>query len=227
MVLLFLRVMAKPAYTWLWRKLRWNNWLFLGACLGTALLIYREIQLFPFQWISESWGILPLLWQQLLYLDAIHLRSILFYAALIILLWKKFDSLLPALAVGWMGLGIIELTFILQHYVGTPGRFIGWAWYISFMPLLGYGIAIIRCLKFSRKFWLLLGAAFFTQYFLLLFYPYWIVIYARDSFSVISVNQAVLPNPPWQTWIFWLLNHVMKVCFTLAFYFVELINPDE
>lgn len=224
--LIWLNVFAESKHDWLWKKLQWNYKLVIPACLGVSMLFIREFLLQPFSWVAASWPTLSPVAQMLLYGDSIHFRSLLFFSALIIGLWKKYGSLLPALAVGWFCLGIVEITFIFQHFVGTPGRFIGWDWYYPFFGILGYFVIIHKSFKFTRKFWLFFAAAMFTQYFLLLFYPYWLVIYFREGFGY-TLNYSVLPDPPIQTWIFWFLNHLMKVLFTVAFYFVSLIKNAD
>ena len=223
--LIWLNIFAESKYAWLWKKLQWNYKLVISACLGVSILFIREFLVMPFSWVATSWPTLSPVAQFLLYGDSIHFRSLLFFSALIILLWRKYASLLPALAVGWFCLGIVELTFIPQHLAKTPGRFIGWDWYLPFIGICFYFLIIHKCFRFTRKFWLFFSAAIFIQYFMLIFYPYWLVIYNAQGFGYV-LNYAVLPDPPIQTWIFWFLNHFMKALFTIAFYFVEKIKDD-
>jgi len=224
--LLWLRIFSPSKYNWLWKKLRWNWKLVILACFGVSILLIRAITIYDFGYVIRSWEMLPTIWHILLYGDVIHFRSIIFYSALIILLWKKYNSLLPALAVGWFCIGVMELSFIFQHWVNIPGRFIGWDWYIPFMGICLYFIIIRKCFKFTKRFWLFFIASIFVQYFLLLFYPYWIKITVKETYAFL-INYSVLPNPPIQTWIFWLLCHFQKILSTIAFYYVTKIRDDE
>ena len=223
--LIWLRVFWSGKYKWLWIKLKWNWKLVIPACLGVSVLIIRGLLLYPFDWVPNTWPTLSPVWHVLLYGDKIHFRSILFYSGLIILLWRKYRSLLPALAVGWFCIGTVELTFIFQHYVKTPGRFLGWNWYIPFIGICLYFISMIKCFRFPRKFWVFFASAIFVQYFLLLFYPWWLLIAVKETYDF-TVNLSVLPTPPIQTWIFWFLNHFMKALFVVGFYFVEKVKDD-
>lgn len=223
--LLWLRIFLPSKYNWLWKNLKFNWKLVIPACFGVSILVIRGIILIPFSFVVNSWGTLTFFQQCLLYGDQIHLRSYLFYSGLIILLWRKYKSLLPALAVGWLCLGVVEITFIFQHWVNIPGRFIGWAWYMPFFGICLYFVITWRCFRFPRKFWLFFAASIFVQYFLLLFYPYWLVITVKETYTFL-VNYSVLPTPPIQTWIFWVLCHFQKVLTVIAFYFVIKVKDD-
>jgi len=224
-MLLWLRIFLPSKYAWLWKNLKWNWKLVIPACFGVSILIIRGIILNPFSFVTLTWENLSPVWHVLLYGDKIHFRSIIFFSGLIILLWKRYRYLLPALAVGWLCLGIIEISFILQHWVYIPGRFMGWDWYMPFIGICLYFFIIHKCFKFPRKFWLIFTAATFFQYFILIFYPYWIVIPVKETYTFI-VNLSVLPTPPIQTWIFWFLCHFQKILAVMAFYFVIKVNDD-
>ena len=228
-IILWLRIFLPSKYNWLWKNLQWNWKLVIPACFGVSILIIRGIILFPFSGVVLRWETLSPIWHILLYGDSIHFRSTLFFSALIILLWKKYGSMLPALAVGWFCLGSVELTFILQHWVKIPGRFLGWNWYMPFIGICLYFIVIRKCFKFPRKFWLFFAAATFVEFFALLFAPYWLTLVTQvvgtSSFTH-AINLSVLPTPPIQTWIFWFLNHFMKALFIIAFYFVIKVKDD-
>ena len=225
MSLLWLRIFLPSKYAWLWKKLRWNWKFVILACFGVSILVIRGIILEPLSWTINRWETLTLFQQILLWGDKIHLRSFLFYSALIILLWRKYKSLLPALAVGWLCLGIVELSFIPQHWINVPGRFLGWDWYMPFIGICLYFIIIRKCFRFPRKFWLIMAAATFVQYFLLIFYPYWLLITVKDTYTFV-VNTSVLPTPPIQTWIFWFLCHLQKILTVMAFYLVIKVKDD-
>ena len=224
MFLLWLRFALPSKYAWLWRKSKWHwLWLFPVGLLVSLFLI-RGILLIPFWVVVKWWETLSPVWHVLLYGDKIHFRSYVFYSGLIVLLWRKYKSLLPALAVGFLCLGVIELTFIGQHLVKTPGRFIGWAWYVPFIAICLYFIVIRKCFRFPKKFWLIFAAATFVQYFVLLFAPYWLTIIEAPYTFI--VNTSVLPTPPIQTWIFWFLCHFHKILTCIAFYQVIKIKDD-
>ena len=223
--LLWLRIFLPSKYNWLWKNLKFNWKLVIPACFGVSILIIRGMILIPFWWVTVTWETLSPVWHVVLYGDQIHFRSILFYSGLIILLWRKYRSLLPALAVGWLCLGVVEITFIFQHWINIPGRFIGWNWYLPFFGICLYFIVIHKCFRFPRKFWLFFAASIFVQYFLLLFYPYWILITVKDTYTFM-VNLSVLPTPPIQTWIFWFLCHFQKALTVIAFYFVIKVKDD-
>lgn len=225
MALLWLRIFLPSKYNWLWKNLRCNWKLVIPACFGVSILIIRGMVLIPFWWVTVTWDTLSPLWHVLLWGDKIHFRSIVFYSGLIILLWRRYKSLLPALAVGWFCIGVLELSFIFQHWINIPGRFIGWNWYIPFIGICLYFIIIHKCFRFPKKFWLLMAAATFVQYFLLLFYPYWILITVKETYGFI-VNVSVLPTPPIQTWIFWVLCHLQKALTVFAFYQVIKVKDD-
>lgn len=228
--ILYFRVMAKNWYQWLWEKLRFRIWLIAPAAALLVLLILREVYLYPVAWIAVDFGSLSPFAQLLLYGDTIHFRSILFFGILILALWRKYDKLLPALAVGWFCIGFVELTFILQHYAAVPGRFMGWGWYLPFIGIMAYFLVLHKSFRIAgRWFWIFLISAFICQYALLPFFPYWfwhIEVTAPFTPGIRVDNPGILSDPPIGTWVFWFLNHFMKTLFALAFYQINLVKND-
>lgn len=224
LLLFWLKLFHPKTYSKLWHNLKFNYKIAFIAFVGIVYLIFREMTVYPFNSIVATWPTLPSWAHIILYGDLIHFRSILVFGVLILALWRKYEKMLPALAVGWFCIGIIEATFILQHFVGTPGRFLGWYWYLPFFGGMIYFLDIRKSFRLRKNFWYFFVSAIFVQYLLLLFYPFWLVKYTvRFEFVV---NSSVLPNPPIQTWIFWFLNHLMKTLFAVAFYFMELVKDD-
>jgi len=65
MVLLYLRAVRNESYLWLWRKLRWRISLVIPAAALIALMIFREILIFPVAHFQSTYGLLPNYWQLL------------------------------------------------------------------------------------------------------------------------------------------------------------------
>ncbi len=224
-VYLWIEISNKPLAQRLWNGIRFKKAYVILAVIGLSALIFREWANFN---PAESFSIVayyyPSLtfWEQLaVWNSTTHLRSIIFFSAMILWLWRKYDKLLPALATGWFSLAVVELSFIPDMLLDPYTHdFLGWAWYLPFigtMPLF-----LFHWKEFSfknRKLWLFLGLAIFVQYFLLIWRPWGLTIWDPSAHTFV-INQAMLPHPPLATWWFEFLNHLMKSLFSIAFCFV-------
>jgi len=225
-IVLYVRILWPKVFDHIYFGISWSKPVVFLCMLGVALLLTREVVLTPFatvqQWLSSSY-----LWEQVLFwTDRTHIRSILLYAALIIGLWYKFHFLVPALFVGWFGIGLIEITFIIPHYVWYSQLFMGLNWYGPFVAILLPFLLLHKDFSFSRNVILLFGLGMVMQYALLVFAPWGLTACINGD---IVLNPYVMPHPVWQSWTFEILNHLMKSLMTIAFLFVNFkaIPPER
>lgn len=221
MFVLLCKILFKPWYNKLWVifpfKLKWA----LPAAFGVSLIFIREFYFTAFPHIQNLLPYFSFTEQLVVWMSSTHLRSILFFGVMIFYLWRKFNALLPAMIIGWFALAVVELSYIPQLFISTGG-FIGWEWYFPFIGSAAlYIIERKRFRILTKGFigWFMAGL--FFQYFLLLFRPYGLTIWDPVTGSF-PLNPLVLPVPPWQTWMFEFLNHLVKTLWAMAFCYTQL-----
>jgi len=214
---LLLKTFSKTNYARLFNGLSFKpRFLYLGF-LGLFLISFREVLCYPW-WFVASWMPLSHVWEVLLlYLGTTHLISISLHSCLIFFLWKKFDSFVPALFVGFFSIGLIEFTFIPQHLVAW-GMFLGWNWYSGFaIILLPFLLDYAKFMIINKhKMIMFFCLAIFLQYFILLWMPYSLTQF-DPSLMAWRINDALLPHPPLGTWVFGALQWIIKGLFILGF----------
>lgn len=224
--LLLLRTFSKKNYLRFWNSIRFiNSWKIL-ALNGVIFLLLREILLYPLPRV-QSWMPGSYFWEQfLMFIFTCHIQSIALYSCLIFYLWKKYDSFLPALYVGFFGISFIEFTFIPQHFI-TWNMFLG-AWYYPF------AIAIIPFL-IERKSWsfprikrmlVFIGIGIAMEYLILLYLPYSLSSFIPGTMAW-KLNDAVMPHPPIQTWIFMGSNILLKIFMLIGISMIERKKENE
>jgi len=218
---LLCKSLFKPWYERCWIVFPFRlKWVLLAA-FGVSLLFIRELFSTAFPKIQALLPYFTFTEQLVVWMSSTHLRSILFFAVMIFYLWRKYDALLPAMAVGWFALGVVELSYIPQLYISTGG-FIGLDWYY---PFIGAMILFIverkRFQVLSKGFLSWFTAGLFFQYYLLAFRWAGLTLWdpATGSFPL---NPVVLPVPPWETWMFEFLNHLVKTLWAVAFCYTRL-----
>lgn len=187
----------------------------------------REIIAIPF-WKVQGWLPNSFVWEQtIFYLYTTHLPSIVLYSLMIMLFWKKFDSVVPALYTGFFVIGLIEFTFIPQHLVAFQ-TFLGINWYSQFGVLV-FPFLIERK-SFTVRNWKLmgffLGIGLVLQYVILPFIPFSLSMYDR-SVNAFRINYDLLPHPPLGTWVFCFLQTGIKSAFIIGLSFIRFVKRAE
>lgn len=218
---LLCKTLYKPWYERAWTafpfKLKWV----VAAVLGVSVIFIRELFATSLPKIQVILPHFSLAEQIVVWASSTHLRSILFFGIMIIYLWRKFGALLPAMVMGWFALAVVEFSYIPQLYLSTGG-FIGWDWYLPFAgAAILYLVERKRFSIMSRGFAAWFAAGLFFQYFLLNYRWAGLTIWdpATRSFPL---NPVVLPTPPWETWMFEFLNHLVKTLWAIAFCYTRL-----
>lgn len=225
--MLVLRLGMRKSYNSLFHSIHFQT-VFLPLSLVTIFtLALREVISIPFANI-QSWLPQSFLWEQsIFYVYTTHLPSILLYSLMILIYWKRFDSLIPAIYLGFFVIGTIEFTFILQHLIAWQ-MFLGISWYSQFgvivMPF------IVERERFKISHWknmlLFLSFGFVLQYIILLFIPHSLTMYVREL-NAFRINYNLLPHPPLATWIFGFLQTAIKTMFIISFSFISLVKKDK
>lgn len=224
-ICLYIAIVNKPLWRKLWNGIEFKRSYLIIAIAGLAMLFLREWANFnPFdsfgavQWYYPTFTIPE---QILVWIGTTHFRSILFFAGMIIWLWRKYNRLLPALAVGWFGLAVVELSFIPDMLIDPYTRgFMGLDWYLPFIGTMPLYLFHWREFYYPRRFWIWIAAAVAVQYGLLVFRPWSLNIW-DPGLNAFVLNLSIMPHPPWQTWFMELLNHLMKTLFAVAFCYVN------
>jgi len=222
-LLLFYSIFAKDYYEKMWTWFKWEKKWILLAAAGIIVIQIREIIVYPFIWIQVALPSYSAAAQIFFYLGNIHVRSLFFYAIMIFWLWRKFGYLLPALVTGWFWLGLIELTFIPQHFLWLDGFFLGISYYLPFIMIMVLWILERKRFVIPRKAWIWFSAAVFVQYAGLLFTPWAVVQLFENGFTI---NPAALPEPHIFTYAFDFLQHLMKTLFAIAACYIGLKKTD-
>ncbi len=215
------RAFYKPWYKKAWTAFSWRLRYVVPAAAGVSILFIRELFVTS---LPKIQGVLPyfsLAEQIVVFLSTTHLRSILFFGIMIFFLWRKFNALLPAMVIGWFALAVVEFSYIPQLFLSTGG-FIGWEWYFPFAgAAVLYLVERKRFKILSKGFLIWFAAGLFFQYYLLAYRWAGLTIWdpATGSFPL---NPAALPVPPWETWMFEFLNHLVKTLWAVAFCYTAL-----
>lgn len=214
-ILIYRTFLSDYFYGEMWHMAPWKkSWICLGI-LGVLVIQVRELLMFSFDWMVWHMPTYSLADQLFFYLGNIHVRSITFYALLIFWLWRKFNALLPALINGWFWIGLIELTFIPQHYLWCNGLFLGLEHYLPFMLIMGPWILERTKFSLSWKTWVWFAAGISMQYIGLAFSPWAVVHLAPGGWGFI-INPSAVPDPHVFTYLFDFTQHLMKTWLTLA-----------
>lgn len=226
MFLLLCKTLYPQWYIKAWSSFGFKAKYVIPAAIGVSIIFIRELFITSLPKIA---GVLPYFtyWEQIVvFMSTTHLRSIMFFGLMIFYLWRKFDRLLPAMIIGWFALAVVEFSYVPQLWISTGG-FIGLDWYLPFA-----GVTVLFLLERKRFKLLTKGfsawfiAGLFFQYFLLLFRWAGLTIWdpATGSFPL---NPVALPFPPWETWMFEFLNHLVKTLWAVAFCYVILKKTEQ
>lgn len=218
--LILISILNESLFLRIWRGFPFRKKLAAVAILAMSVLLFVQLYFNPFYKLQVDFPGLSFVGQVALWIGQTHIRSIAFSIGLVIYLWKKFDRLLPAMAVGWFSLGVIELSFIPDMLISLNGAFLGWEWYFPFIGSMLFYLIYYRSFSYPRKFYLWFAAAVFVQYFLLIWRPWGLTIWHPED-QAFLINDAVIHNPPWESWLFEGLNHLMKALFVISFCFVN------
>ncbi len=215
MVIFILLLEALDGKRWrgFFENLSWRPRYVIPAIIGLGAL-YTRILLVDNGVPAEATNPVVQLIMRMIYS---HLRSFIFYSAMIMYLWHKWNKLLPALYVGWFGIALIELSFLAQHLIAF-GAFMGLEWYLPFIAIMLPFIWERRHFSFQRKTLIFFAAGVFLEYFLL--------IWQADAFTtftngVLHNNAAAIASPTIGTWIHEGLDHLLKSLMTIAFTFTR------
>lgn len=146
-----------------------------------------------------------------------HLRSYVIYAGVVFYLWHKWNSLVPALYAGWFGIGAIELTFILQHYLEF-NTFIGLSWYLPFIVLMIPCLLDLKKYRFNWKIYLTFGIGVLLEYVDLIWYGQGFTLFINGE---IVENLPYVLNPTVGTWIYESMPILFKLLMAAAFCFLD------
>lgn len=194
-------------------------WIFLAAVM-VALIIWREVLVVPFSYV-QSWLPGSSVPTQLVYwLYTTHILSILLFGGFIFLMWRKFDSLIPAVFVSWLALGVIEFSFIPQHLIMIR-NFMGLDWYAPFFGLTVPFLLDRSKFQFNKKGLVFIAGALVIQCLLIFLYPWSMTVY-DPTLRSFGINHTLFPEPPLISWIFMEFNHVIKIGYLAGFSFLEL-----
>ena len=224
---LLLRLRMRKFYEALLRSIHFKS-IFLPLSLLTIFtLAIREVIAIPFILI-QHWLPQTFLWEQaIFFIYTTHLPSILLYSIMILTFWKRFDSLIPAIYLGFFVIGTIEFTFILQHLVAWQ-MFLGIQWYSQFAVIVMPFLIEWKSFKVTqwKKMLLFLSLGFALQYIVLSFMPYSLTMYVRNI-NAWRINLNLLPHPPLGTWIFGFSQTMIKCLFILGFSFIGFVKKAK
>lgn len=214
--IIFIEILRKiPNVYWnhFFDNIQWNLHNVSLAFLGLGVLFTR----IGFSWQSMPAQATQTIVQIVLFMSYTHMRSFLFYSALILWYWYNWKNLLPALYAGWFAIAVIELTFIAQHFIAFQA-FLGWEWYLPFIAIMIPFLFDRSNYHFKKKGLVFICAGIFIQYFLL--------IWQQDAFTTfvngqLINNVVILANPTLGTWIHEGLDHLLKSLMTIGFAFME------
>jgi energy-converting hydrogenase Eha subunit E len=187
--------------------------------VGVSLLFLAAIFIrtyFSFSSLPPE-AVIPIV-QIILTLVYTHVRSFMFYSALIYWLWYKWNSLVPAIYAGWFAIAIIEMTYLVQHLIAFKA-FMGWEWYIPFFAVMIPVIYDRKRYSVQWKPWIqVFSAGVFLQYFLL--------IWQGQAFTTFMNGQLInnldkIANPTLETWFHELIDHAAKSLLTFSFVYMR------
>lgn len=214
MLLLLFRALNREYYEKILRMFPWEKkWVLIGVSV-LIIIQLREIYGYPLMWLQTHFPTYDLAELLVFYIGNIHLRSILFYSIMIMWLWKKMGSLFPALMSGFFWVGLIELSFIPQHWIWL-NYFMGWNHYLPFILIMAPFLIERKRFQIPRRAraWFLGGVV--LQYLCLPFSSWSVMILDQRGFGFF-VNPSAFPHPGIQNYLWELGQHVLKTFFTVA-----------
>lgn len=224
-LLLIIRLYFRSYYNRLFHSIEFKPlWITLAAIM-IGVIMWREILVVPF-YVVQSW--LPgssIVTQFIFWLYTTHLVSILLVGGFIFLMWRKFQSLLPAVFVGWLALGVIEFSFVPQHLIMIHA-FVGANWYTPFFGLMVPLFLDRSNFGFNRKGLVFILGAVCFQYGLIFLYPWSLSIF-NSTYGTFGINYSLFPEPPLISWIFMELNHVIKILYLAAFSYFTFTEKNK
>lgn len=214
MLLLLFRSLNREYYEKLLGMFPWEKRWILIAVSVLVIIQLREIYGYPLIWIQTHFPTYNLAECLIFYIGNIHLRSILFYSMMILWLWKKMKALFPALISGFFWIGLIELSFIPQHWIWL-NYFMGWNHYLPFILIMTPFIFERKRFFIPRNAWMWFLGGVALQYICLPFSSWSVMILDQRGFGFF-VNPLAFPHPEIQNYLWEFGQHLLKTLFTIA-----------
>ena len=214
MLLLLFKILNREYYEKLFNMFPWKKrWVLIG--ISVLLLIQmREIYGYPLIWLQTHFPTYTLPELLFFYMGNIHLRSILFYSIMILWLWRKMGTLFPAVMSGFFWIGLIELSFIPQHWIWLE-YFMGWNHYLPFILIMAPFLLERKRFQIPRRAWMWFLGGMALQYACLPFSQWSIMILDSRGFGF-YVSPGALPHPQIWHYLWDFGQHILKTMFTVA-----------
>lgn len=217
--LYIIKAVDKPLYRRIYDDFKFSLPNFLFALILLSILFGQIYLVSPLLHYDTSF------WVNLVVnLARTHLRSFVFYAVMVLYLWKKYDKLLPALYCGWFGIAMIEFTFIAQHYL-LFNAFMGLNWYLPFVAVAIPFWFDRKSYSFNSKVYILFAIGWILEYVQMMFYGQGFTLFSSNG--EVTANLPYILSPTVASWLYEIIPHIMKSLMTLAFCYVDFKKEKE